>query len=118
MTRQSAANLRKLNSHLVHLALEVEAKLNSNRKEGEFDLNLDQQNQQAKRLNPPRQSKQKARMNRLIQLPCDVDDSVVALGVPTDQISALVFLARELTEMPVITTSRRHRNVDWIPGLA
>ena len=44
MTRQSAASLRKLNSHLVHLAQEVEAKVNSSRKEREFDLTLDRQN--------------------------------------------------------------------------
>ena len=44
MTRQSAASLRKLNSHLVHLAQEVEAKVNSSRKEREFDLILDRQN--------------------------------------------------------------------------
>ena len=44
MTRQSAASLRKLNSHLVHLAQEAEAKVNSSRKEREFDLTLDRQN--------------------------------------------------------------------------
>jgi len=44
MTRQSAASLRKLNSHLVHLAQEAEAKVNSSRKEREFDLILDRQN--------------------------------------------------------------------------
>ena len=44
MTKQSAASLRKLNSHLVHLAQEVEAKVNSPRKEREFDLILDRQN--------------------------------------------------------------------------
>ena len=44
MTRQSAASLRKLNSHLVHLAQEVEEKVNSSRKEREFDLILDRQN--------------------------------------------------------------------------
>ena len=44
MTRQSAASLRKLNSHLVHLAQEVEAKVNSSRKGREFDLILDRQN--------------------------------------------------------------------------
>ena len=44
MTRQSAASLRKLNSHLVHLAQEVEAKVNSSHKEREFDLILDRQN--------------------------------------------------------------------------
>ena len=32
MTRQSASNLRKLNGHLEHLALEVEAKVNDARK--------------------------------------------------------------------------------------
>jgi len=32
MTRQSATNLRKLNGHLVHLALEVEAKVNDARR--------------------------------------------------------------------------------------
>ncbi len=32
MTRQSGTNLRKLNGHLVHLALEVEAKVNDARK--------------------------------------------------------------------------------------
>ena len=31
MTRQSASNLRKLNGHLEHLALEVEAKVNDAR---------------------------------------------------------------------------------------
>ena len=44
MTRQSAASLRKLNSHLVHLAQEVEAKVNSSRKGREFYLILDRQN--------------------------------------------------------------------------
>ena len=46
MTRQSAASLRKLNSHLVHLAQEIEAKVNSSRKEREFGLILDRQNRQ------------------------------------------------------------------------
>ena len=32
MTRQSASNLRKLNGHLKHLALEVEVKVNDARK--------------------------------------------------------------------------------------
>ena len=32
MTRQSATNLRKLNGHLVHLALEIEQKVNNARK--------------------------------------------------------------------------------------
>lgn len=32
MTRQSRSNLRKLNGHLVHLALEVEAKVNDARR--------------------------------------------------------------------------------------
>ena len=32
MTHQSATNLRKLNGHLVHLALEIEAKVNNARK--------------------------------------------------------------------------------------
>ena len=31
MTRQSASDLRKLSGHLVHLALEVEAKVNDAR---------------------------------------------------------------------------------------
>ena len=52
MTRQSAANLRKLNGHLVHLALEVEAKVNSSRKERELDLILDRQNQHVQTLEP------------------------------------------------------------------
>ena len=33
MTRTSAQNLRKLNGHLAHLALEVEAMVNDARKE-------------------------------------------------------------------------------------
>ena len=53
MTRQSAANLRKLNSHLVHLALEVEEKVNRTREEGEFELILDRQNQRIKTLESP-----------------------------------------------------------------
>ena len=52
MTRQSAASLRKLNSHLVHLAQEVEAKVNSSRKEREFDLILDRQNRHVQTLDP------------------------------------------------------------------
>ena len=52
MTRQSAASLRKLNSHLVHLAQEVEAKVNSSRKERELDLILDRQNQHVQTLEP------------------------------------------------------------------
>ena len=52
MTRQSAASLRKLNSHLVHLAQEVEAKVNSSRKEREFDLIVDRQNQHVQTLDP------------------------------------------------------------------
>ena len=52
MTRQSAASLRKLNSHLVHLAQEVEAKVNSSRKERELDLILDRQNQHVRTLKP------------------------------------------------------------------
>ena len=52
MTRQSAASLRKLNSHLVHLAQEVEAKVNSSRKEGEYDQILDRQEQQVQTLEP------------------------------------------------------------------
>ena len=52
MTRQSAASLRKLNSHLVHLAQEVEAKVNSSRKGRELDLILDRQNQQVQTMEP------------------------------------------------------------------
>lgn len=52
MTRQSAASLRKLNSHLVHLAQEVEAKVNSSRKERELDLILDRQNRNVRTLEP------------------------------------------------------------------
>ena len=52
MTRQSAASLRKLNSHLVHLAQEVEAKVNSSRKERELDLILDRQNQHVQTIEP------------------------------------------------------------------
>ncbi|KZR85806.1 hypothetical protein MITS9508_02793 [Synechococcus sp. MIT S9508] len=52
MTRQSAASLRKLNSHLVQLAQEVEAKVNSSRKERELDLILDRQNQHVQTLEP------------------------------------------------------------------
>lgn len=52
MTRQSAASLRKLNSHLVHLALEVEAKVNNSRKEDEYDLILDRQDQIVQTLEP------------------------------------------------------------------
>ena len=53
MTRQSAANLRKLNSHLAHLALEAEAKVNGSRKECELDPILDRQNQHSKTLETP-----------------------------------------------------------------
>ena len=52
MTRQSAASLRKLNSHLVHLAQEVEAKVNSSRKERELDLILDRQNPHVQTIEP------------------------------------------------------------------
>ena len=52
MTRQSAASLRKLNSHLVHLAQEVEAKVNSSRKGRELNLILDRQNQQVQTIEP------------------------------------------------------------------
>ena len=52
MTRQSAASLRKLNSHLVHLAHEVEAKVNSSRKERELDLILDRQNPHVQTIEP------------------------------------------------------------------
>ena len=52
MTKQSEATLRKLNSHLVHLAQEVEAKVNSSRKERELDLILDRQNQHVQKLEP------------------------------------------------------------------
>ena len=52
MTRQSAANLRKLNGHLVHLALEVQAKVNSSRQEGEYDQILDRQEQHVQTLEP------------------------------------------------------------------
>ena len=52
MTRQSAASLRKLNSHLVHLALEVAAKVNNSHKEDECDLILDRQGQHVQTLEP------------------------------------------------------------------
>jgi len=52
MTRQSAANLRKLNGHLVHLALEVEAKVNSPRRDNDLNLMNDQLNRQAKTIEP------------------------------------------------------------------
>ena len=48
MTRQSADNLRKLNCHLVHLALEVEAKVNASRKNHNLELMLDKRNQYVK----------------------------------------------------------------------
>ena len=43
-------------------------------------------------------------MNRLILLPLDVEDPIVALDVTTDLITALAFLAPALIAMPVITT--------------
>ncbi len=46
MTRQSAANLHRLNSQLVHLAKEDEAKVNTTPKKNEFYLIFNQQNQQ------------------------------------------------------------------------
>jgi len=52
MTRQSAASLRKLHSHLVHLAQEVEAKVNSSRKERELDLIVDRQNPHVQTIEP------------------------------------------------------------------
>ena len=46
MTRQSVANLHRLNSQLVHLAKEDEAKVNTTPKKNEFYLIFNQQNQQ------------------------------------------------------------------------
>ena len=50
MTRQSAAHLRKLNGHLVHLALEVEAKVNHSRGNQNLNVMSDQPNQQARKI--------------------------------------------------------------------
>ncbi len=52
MTRQSADNLRKLNGHLVHLALEVEAKVNDYRRDHNFEMMLDRRNKDVKTLEP------------------------------------------------------------------
>ena len=51
-------------------------------------------------------------------LPCDVDDPVIALVVPTELIVALMSLSSGLVEMPVITTWRAHRNLERFPALA
>ena len=48
MTRQSASNLRKLNGHLVHLALEVEEKVNNARKDYYLEQMLLRLNKQSK----------------------------------------------------------------------
>ena len=48
MTRQSASNLRKLNGHLVHLALEVEEKVNNARKDYCLEQMLLRLNKQSK----------------------------------------------------------------------
>ena len=50
MTRQSAANFRKSNGHLVHLALEVEEKVNHSRRDHKLELMLDQHNKDFKTL--------------------------------------------------------------------
>ena len=51
-------------------------------------------------------------------LPCDVDDPVIALIVPTELIVALMSLSSGLVEMPVITTWRAHGNLERFPALA
>ncbi len=48
MTRQSASNLRKLNGHLVHLALEVEEKVNNARKDYYLEQMLVRLNKQSR----------------------------------------------------------------------
>ena len=50
MTRQSAASLRKLNGQLVHLALEVEAKVNRSHQDHYFERLLDRRKMDIKTI--------------------------------------------------------------------